>query len=656
MSQHQNIADKTESRIAWLLLLVVFFGLLIFKANLLFQVQNSRHTVVEPDDFYGYMTQAVIWDCRFGQPCPGFDDLKEVLGRTTDDSWVEFYRFRQYHRILYDKTPIYSLSLKLLRYVNSTWDEAFNQLAIVGMVLLQFAVAWLLVVLFGPVPASFGLVLSTPFWFNYFVTPFPWLFSLAFGLGAIATIIHRYNSWLLFWFLSIFAILFHPMGQLTFLAGIFFYIIQFKYYIKAELIRFLAASFLIFIGVVLLGWFLNGFSNQVTNPHISQVSQSIYSGILQNGEVLLLIVKRWANSFGGGVNFLWLFVAGLLVLPAKWRNRSLLVLVIAGLALLASTLLVIPGYIGVLTNRVSLPIIMIICGFLGLVTWHATKNYWEIVDYFRCRAFELSKFRILVATLFFVGAAQSFPFFFAPVPKLANHLVSHLVNRHNYTVNEQQINSIAEHIKDSDRVLFMSEEAFYYYAIQTGFKRRATIVASLDDKLVDYYRNLEGWPPPFISFWNPLRIGRIDLSTGGAFIIKAKNDETFSKRLAIKPAKGRGLPSLLSITTDTGDSCDVELTAKGGWHNIPCVVAATKTVTIKREGESVGDTLAIVGIKVGDSNLNWPWNTDITLIPNSDNPDKSVVFNESDFTSNRFNCPVKVIDDQGSFVVSKRQC
>ncbi|MBF0445628.1 MAG: hypothetical protein HQL68_08550, partial [Magnetococcales bacterium] len=207
MILHLPLEEKSASKISWLLLLVVFSGLLLWKADLIFQVQDNRHSPVEPDDNIGYMTQAVTWNCRLGQSCPGFDDLSEVLGTSTEDSWVKYYRFREFHRLLYDNSPLYSLSLRFFRIISSTWEEAANRLTFVGMVLLQLAVTWLLVVLFGPVPASIGLGLSTYFWLNSFIVPFPWLFSLAFGLGAIATILQKSKGWTLFWILSTIAML-----------------------------------------------------------------------------------------------------------------------------------------------------------------------------------------------------------------------------------------------------------------------------------------------------------------------------------------------------------------------------------------------------------------------------------------------------------------
>ncbi|MBF0195418.1 MAG: hypothetical protein HQL71_12725 [Magnetococcales bacterium] len=656
MSLHHPLEKMSESRIAWLFLIVVFSGLLIWKADLLFQVQNNRHSPVEPDDIIGYMTQAVTWNCRLGQTCQGLDDLSEVLGKSTDDPWVKYYRYRQFHRLLYDNSPLYSLSLRFIRLASSSWEEASNHIALLGMVLLQFTVTWLLVVLYGPIPASIGLGLSAFFWMNYFIFPFPWLFSLAFGLGSIAAILQNSRGWVVFWSLGIIAMLFHPFGRLAFLAGTFFYLIQFQNYKKQELIRFLLLSMAIFIAVFFIGWFLNGFSDHVGNPHNAQESQSIYAGILQNLSILLSIVKGWANRFGGGVNFVWLFAAGVLLLPASWRMRCVLALVISSLALLASTLLVLPGYAGALTGRVALPVSMILCGVLGVATWYALVYLWSSILYFKGSFPKLYRLNTVAAVIFVVGALQSFTFFLAPIPAAANNLVNHISARHNYLINPDQIKNVAKYIKKGDRILFLSEEAFYYYYIQTNFKKLATIAASLDDNLEDRYRNLEGWPPRFISIWNPLKIGRIDLAPSEEFTIKVEKGSPFNKGLAIKSARVKGLPSILSITTDTGNSCNVELPNIGGWQTIPCVEAATKNVKVKRAAGDKESLISIIGVKFGDSSLNWPWNVGVSITPNSKYPDVNIRFNEADIKNARFKCPVRVIDDQGSFVIAQRQC
>jgi hypothetical protein len=656
MSLNNFYTKRDGIRRDFLFLLIVFFGLLVWKTDLMLEVHDKRFSTVEPDDIIGYMTQGVAWNCRLGQSCPGLDDLRHVLQEPSDEEWVKYYRFREFHRLLYDYAPLYSLTSRFLRFLSSSWEEASNRLAITEMVLVQVGITWFLLVLFRPVPAAIGLLLSSLFWINYIFVPFPWLFSLAFGSGAMATILQRRDRWLLFWTLSTVAMLFHPFGRLTFLAGIFFYFIQFRHLNKQQLIRFSLGSIVIFLFIVLVDWLLNGFVGHGSNPHGALKIEDIITGIGENFTILLAMIIKWVNRFGGGVNFLWLLSTALFLLKPQLRFRSLLILVISALALIASTFLVLPGYPGTLFLRVSLPIIIIFCGFLGLATWEAVKNLVSVVFYLKNRVQIVSWLNIVVSALFVVGALQSFSYLFSAVPASASHYVSHTIQRKNFFFDVEQFKNLDRVMKKQDRILFLSEEASYYFYVQTRFQHLATNAATLDDKMQAEYTRLETWPPRFISFWNPLQIGRVDLAVGEAFLLKGEGELAFKGGLAVRTSSNNVLSARISITTDQGQRCDVDISNDGGWQSIPCVVPEIKNIRVERVGDDVGGLISIVGVRVGKSSLNWPWNSSVALIPDANQEEVSVVFNESDLSYARFPCPVKVINDLGSFVLAQRQC
>ena len=638
---------------SWLFLLVIFLGVLTWKMAILYQIFDNRVSPIEPDDSYGYMTQAAAWDCKFGSHCPGLDELRKDLLTPTDDKFAKYHRFRQFSRFVYSYYPLYSLTLRAGRALSQSWDASFNLITFAGAILLHVGIAWLLVALFGPVPAGVGLLISMPFWMG-FVFATPWMFALAFGAMAMAVILQKRDRWFWFWLLSVIAMLFHPYGRLTFAAGAFFYFIQFRSISKRELWQFLFGSVAVFAFIVVVDRSISIPIGQGVNPAHQLDLQGLLAGIRENGTLLLQMLYAWVNKFGGGFNVLWLVLGAFALLDSSWRRRSVLIVSIIFLTLICSTLMVMPDYPGTLGQRVGLPISMILSGLLGLAVWQAGKHLWGVVAYFQGRVQMASWVTVFAAAFFVAGAVQSIPFFLSHVPGVTEFLVRGRSQRHDYLFSLKQVDNFKQLANERDQMMFLNEDAFYYYSIQTDFRYRFIHANSLDDVMQAGYAKSGTWPPKFVSSWNPLRNGRIIMEPGGEFLLRGAGGMPFADGVWLKVAKWDSA-SELSVTTDTGVTCQVTVTQTGRWQQIPCAAAATKELRIAKGAE--GDSsISIVGVRIGDGSLNWPWNRNIELFPDASNLMEPILFNMSDIGHIRFSCPLQVINDYGTFILSTRRC
>jgi hypothetical protein len=640
----------------------------------------NRSVPVEADDAYTYIIKAAEMESCFLQDCPALADLRKQLAEPSSDEQVIWLRYREYTRAFVVYHPLHSLLLAGLDKAGFTWESAYNVITVSGVIFISLAIGYLLYVLWGPVVAGIALAgLSISLFpgqgLHYIV---PSNLSLGIAIFTWAVVIHKKERARWFMLAGILAMIsMHTNGRLYALIteALFWLVTGGQLPWRMPRKSLIAASLGLLLVVLSFALPL-----VIQRPDLLVKADPLppawqpRQGLINNLTAAGVIVTAWGAAFGS------LLVAGLLVgaglyFTPRHRLKPVLSLLVLLVAVAAATLFyVLPRYPAEAFGRIWVPLAILLTGLIAqaFVGWISalSSSLLAVVQHrttpiFRGRWILSRQGWALVGMVALGVAFLSAAFIYVPSGTSAVSQTSEIMtNKQNISLDPSQPALLLS--KDCGKVLYMDEVPMHFYLTRGALRCGAIYYPPLAKTPYENPWVKNNKKIRYLVAWNPSVIR--GTNTGGSTRVLTAGDQ-----LTIRNLASRRLDSIWISFDNPGP--EVTLTAKATDSSLPeatdiqLKVPARSSSSVKitdQAGITATDiTLAmpedsqlirIEGIRVDPlSNLNWPWDTGISLDYQPANPlvlPTTITFNSNDLAPT-LGRPIHVLADNGDTVLAE---
>lgn len=370
----QQQFSTTAARIVFLFGLLLYLGarITLTGAPAFF---GGYPVIADADDAYSYIESGVQTGECFWQDCTALEDLRQQLLVASDDFDTGFERQRQYQRAILYYHPLYSIVFAGLLKSGLSPETVFNSLSIIGAVLVNLSIAYLLFNAWGAGGAGIALsllafaLLGPERGFRNIV---PSHYALGFAMLGWALIIKdsRRVKWALpLCMLGMLTM--HQTGML-YAAVTLGLLLLLSSWPPGKIERSaIVSSAAVFVGYLLL-------AQLVTRPDLTAYAPSLFfHGAWSRRQMFAAGLTRflaemdwWGPDFWVRSSAAALILIGILsVSPPQRRRLTSLIILLLGL-LIASLFYLNPFLPGVVSDRVWLPVKFLLFGALGAGIWH----------------------------------------------------------------------------------------------------------------------------------------------------------------------------------------------------------------------------------------------------------------------------------------------
>lgn len=686
--------------IAWSVFALGLAVFLVLRIGLILLPMQARSAPIEADDAYNYILKAVQMESCFRQDCPALEDLRTQLTAPSPHRGLAGVRGKEYWRGFFVYHPLHSALLVLLHRVGLSWEEAYETIQLAGAIVSHLIIAYWLVTLWGPGPAGITLALLA------FMPSFSFARPNDFALGAAMLVWARLSAregaaeWsLALGTLAMVAM--HPMGRVYAIASIVLFLLFTRR--QAKRTRSLVAILfsVLIIGVSFLLPFI------VNRPELRGIPYGLPTdglSIARNlGKFGLIVMETWAAHYGSIVSAVIITALGFLSLPPV--RRSAVVknsLVLAGL-LMMSLLYVFPGRSAELSERVWIPMAILLTGAVGQVAWHLLIEASSHLVHNRQRIFsELARLRTGFAALpamptrvlvfVFAGVLVAIRVELGIVHGVSDirTVIERRGEKQRFALELAQPKFMLSQARSSDMVLYLDEVPMHFYLTHGAIQMRALYYPALvhpseavllvPERKSDsprIYRPvatdalaetawLKSEAPRFLVGWNPIqqlpeshcREAMIDLAAFSRVEYVSREPIALEDlRLSLVNRGGEASLRVMPLS-EAGDVLDAETIftrVSGGWSGWVKLPMRVSSQT-NRFRLDVGGAVFLTGMRVGDSELSWPWDQRATLLfhGKSDGLIRSIRFDPDElFPVRGLPVSVRILNDRGPTLLAE---
>lgn len=649
--------------------LILFLGVRIWFVESIYQ---GRQIPIEPDDSYGYILKAAEFDTCFLQKCPALNDLRKQTTAPPPVPEVADYRYREYHRTLFQYHLLHSAILYGLHKTGMSWERAYRATQQIGVVFLGLAVAYFLSVIWTPGAAGIALsIFSLTFFIGHGLhTPVPSNLTLAIALVLWGALIQGKRN-AVFIISGIAALLLmHTIGRIYAVATIIFYLLYAPRPWKRP-----EYSVLTIGGVIIGAWSLLGYV--IDRPALSispypewSSTQSLAVAVLGNLKVLYQMVQDWVNNLGGRLEGVLFPVLGFLSLPKEMRFKAVSLTVITIIMMMAGLLHNYPNYFGVVVERLWIAPALMLMGATGYLVWKILKlaacgircalkgnfpDFPEKDGTLSARGWINAAYATIgiVIIISFSGMA------FNGINFIRNY--TYIVNTaHTLNINTTQPAQLIKLSKENESILYTGETPLYYFLINGALARGAVYYPAVKGTKDERPWIFENKRLRFAVIKSPVAEGIIKIKNGTLVQLGAETPGADSILMALVENPGVAPAGMAVKAMDGNGAISAEYT-----FSIPA--GTKKWLDIRGDTQNRGRRfmlsmkngngfLKLWGIKRSPSQkTNWPWDSGLTVIGPKPGPKKgkaTFLFTMDDL-ARRAARPVEIINDAGSFITGR---
>lgn len=613
--------SKSALRFHAPLFLLGFCAFIFFQTGLVVNIYNNRVLPPEVDDAYVYIGKAVQMEVCFFQDCPALETLRAQLSVPSTDlssHGTSFLRDRATHRVLETYHPLHSALLFLIYKFTGSWEEAFRVFAVSGSVFLVLAIASWLRYLFGEAVTGISLILLSVLVFPgqgiaYIV---PSNLTLGIFLMLWALILNpdnRYSEWI-FLFGSVALLGMHTIGRLYLFILIFLYGYENKNALSIKKKSVLILAFLLILMTFLLPYFINRplltpFSGSFPDKYVRTVD-----GFKQELAVDIKTIKDSLSKLGD-FKFIWLpFLLG-----ALYFNKKNLWAFVVLTGLVIVSLVGTPGYPGAVFERVWIPMLILITGYVG--QGYRLALLYAVGFFTRLKSDQLSKLKWFVLlgilcvlwvfgiNLYNAGKSNMV---------VRQKFMEYVIARHDYWFDPKQTDFIRTRLSEQcGDIVYFSEEARGYFlshgALSCGAIDFASVIHSPEEtEWLVKNQNLN-----YAVFLNPIvklsaaHNGGVVLNPGEKFLISSLDGSPIPGPIFFL-FDNPGKRNELNAWPLSGTSNVIVRVVRPGnaeWIKVP----SNGTSSMLISSTEPQNQIILRGIRVGNANsdLLWPWDQNI---------------------------------------------
>jgi hypothetical protein len=471
----------------------------------------------------------------------------------------------------------------------------------------------------------------------------------------------------------------HNIGQIYGVISLVFYLFLSKLPLKKNTLWSAGASFIIlavFFFIIPMvrkpdmslfnpGWFYIG-----TVDKIETLRETI--------EILVNDLSWWGVSIYSKMSTLGLIVVGFVGVHEKKRLRVLTLSLLLLSLTVASVFYIIPWFPALLTNRVWIPLKIILLGAVGTAIWaslkaivqhfsniFSSKGETEKVDFNTLLSFINSGAVLifLIVVLFLGTTYQQNNWLNGSLYRNRLEKVKLLSNTFWFDPTQPEI--LLSQIEENDYILYMQEMTLYYFLSHGTLESHLVYYSAVfntpqQKNWIDDNDNLH-----YLIAMNPLTefslpiSGAIPLSACNQIIIESESGLLLSDielffTNAIGNAKSininytlEGMPNKTKITIPANTT---------NWFSIP----DSEDIFVNSIAISCGNNpqkLTLEGLRIhGNNQLNWPWDQGVFIkIRKTTNPNEElkIISFSTDALDKELNLNLKVLADDGIFVLAE---
>lgn len=434
------------SKKAWFICMAALF--VFIQMQLVARPIQHRTLPVEVDDSLVYIWKAAQMNDCFFQDCAALKGIQEQFDSLKADGNYDLRNLRQERMFFHVYHPVHSLLMVWFQSADMSWEQAFNLFRLIASFFALLGIVFFVSVVFKDAVGGLLLLLlsTTLFPEQGLHMMAPSNLSVAIGFFLVAAIIRwgRRASWLIF--LSTFMLVgFHQVYSFVCAVSCLLYFIIWRKNIEIVDKILLGLSMLFCAGYQLVQFFVKKPLFSIDKPGYLEEETDFLNEIVRNYEYAVVLTDKWFEYSMAGfypTASIIFILAGFAVAFVKGHRE---IFYGAGFVIaisFASLFYVYPLKPGLLFQRIMM--------FGGVYLSGLTCYGVFYVSKFILNLDLRNSLRIIVLIPLLYGCFTTFRVL---VPKFSNEL-SARIDRHNISLEPQQVEALLRHATNDSRVLY----------------------------------------------------------------------------------------------------------------------------------------------------------------------------------------------------------